>query len=200
MPKAAAPQRDFDARYYDRYYRNKKTRVTSPREVEALGRFVCSYLAYMGQPVRRVLDAGCGLGYWRNVVALHYPRARYTGIERSAYLCRELGWTQASIAEYRGRGTFDLVICQGVLQYLDDREAGAAIENLARLSRGALYLEALTAEDWRDHCDRRCTDGAVHLRKDAWYRTRLLRHFRACGGGVFLHKDAAPVLFTLETV
>ena len=51
-----------------------------------------------------------------------------------------------------------------------------------------------------DHCDQRCTDGAVHLRKDAWYRTRLLRHFRACGGGVFLHKDAAPVLFTLETV
>ena len=150
--------------------------------------------------MRRVLDAGCGLGYWRAVIAEHYPRARYTGIERSEYLCRELGWTHASVADYRGRGRFDLVICQGVLQYLDEREAAAAIENLARLCSGALYLEALTSEDWRDHCDRRCTDGAVHLRKDGWYRTRLSRHFRACGGGLFLHRDAAPVLFTLESV
>jgi SAM-dependent methyltransferase len=200
MSKPQKPGPQFDARYYDRYYRSKRTRVTSPREIQTLGRFVCGYLGYMGLPVRRVLDAGCGLGYWRSVVAQHYPRARYTGIELSEYLCRELGWTQASIAEYRGRGSFDLVICQGVLQYLNDRDAAAAIENLGRLCRGALYLEALTAEDWRDHCDRDCTDGAVHLRKDVWYRTRLLRHFRACGGGVFLHKDAAPVLFTLETV
>jgi SAM-dependent methyltransferase len=200
MSKPNKSGTQFDARYYDRYYRSKRTRVTSPREIATLGRFVCGYLAYLDLPVRRVLDAGCGLGYWRNVIAEHYPRARYTGIELSEYLCRELGWTQASIADYRGRGTFDLVICQGVLQYLNEREAAAAIENLARLCRGALYLEALTSEDWRDHCDRSCTDGAVHLRNDAWYRTRLLRHFRACGGGVFLHKEAAPVLFTLETV
>src|SRR4051794_10443229 len=120
----------FDKRYYDRYYRGRKTRVTSAAEVQKLGHFVCSYLAYLGQPVRRVLDAGCGLGYWQRVIAAHYPRASYTGIEASEYLCEELGWTHASIADYPGRGRFDLVVCQGVLQYLDDRSAAAAIRNL----------------------------------------------------------------------
>ena len=198
MPKPAL--RAFDKRYYDRYYRSRKTRVTSEREVQALGRFVCAYLAYVGQPVRRVLDAGCGLGYWKRVIAQHYPRASYTGIEASEYLCRELGWTQASVADYKGRGRFDLVVCQGVLQYLDDQQAAAAIDNLGRLCRGALYLEALTTEDWQEHCDRRCTDGRVHLRNGSWYRKHLRAHFRACGGGLFLHRDAQVVLYSLESL
>jgi SAM-dependent methyltransferase len=188
----------FDQRYYDRYYRNRKTRVQSAREVAKLGRFVCGYLAHLGQPVRSVLDAGCGLGYWRQVIAEHYPRARYTGIEVSEYLCGKLGWTQASVVDYSPKGRFDLVICQGVLQYLDAKSADAALQNLGRLCKGALYLEALTTEDWRDNCDRRATDGAVHLRSADWYRTRLSRRFRACGGGVYLHRDASAVLYALE--
>jgi SAM-dependent methyltransferase len=190
----------FDKRYYDRFYRDARTRVTTQREVEVLGRFVCGYLAHLGQPVKRVLDAGCGLGYWRNVIAAHHPRASYTGIEFSEYLCRELGWTHASIASYRPRGKFDLIVCQGVLQYLTDIEAEAAIRNLARLCRGALYLEVLTREDWRDNCDRRATDGSVHLRPVSWYRQRLSRNFRACGGGVYVHRDAETVLYALETL
>src|SRR5262245_47246847 len=126
-----AEDRDrFDRNYYDRFYRNPRTRVTSEREVERLGRFVCSYLAPLDVPVQRVLDAGCGLGYWRAVVAKHYPRASYQGIEVSSYLCQEFGWVQASIADYRPRGRFDLVICQGVLQYLTASQAEAAIDNL----------------------------------------------------------------------
>jgi hypothetical protein len=56
----------------------------------------------------------------------------------------------------------------------------------------------LTAEDWRDNCDRRATDGNVHLRPARWYRRRLERHFRVCGGGVFLHRDSGAVLYALE--
>jgi SAM-dependent methyltransferase len=188
----------FDERYYDRYYRNRRTRVQSAREIAVLGRFACAYLAHLGQPVRRVLDAGCGLGHWRAVIAEHHPRARYTGIEVSEYLCGQLGWTRGSVVDYRPRGRFDLVICQGVLQYLGDREAAIAIANLGRLSRGALYLEALTAEDWRDNCDRRATDGRVHLRAAVWYRKRLARDFHACGGGLYLHRDSDAVLYALE--
>jgi SAM-dependent methyltransferase len=188
----------FDKRYYDRFYRNPRTRVSSIRNTRKLGRFVCGYLDYLELPVRRVLDAGCGLGRWRGVIAEHYPRARYQGIEVSEYLCREYGWTQASIAHYRPRGRFDLVICQGVLQYLSDREARAALRNLGRLCRGALYLEALTREDRRDACDLRATDLRVYLRPAAFYRRALARDFRACGGGVFLHRDAGAVLYALE--
>jgi SAM-dependent methyltransferase len=159
---------------------------------------VCSYVDYLGLPVRHVLDAGCGLGRWRGVIAEHHPSARYTGIEVSEYLCAELGWTRASIAEYRPRARYDLVICQGVLQYLDDREADAALDNLAQLCRGVLYLEALTAEDWRDACDQRATDGAVHRRPAAFYRERLAKRFVALGGGLFVHEDAGIVLYALE--
>ena len=188
----------FDERYYDRYYRDRRTRVQSAREIAVLGRFVCAYLAHLGRPVRRVLDAGCGLGHWRAVIAEQHPRARYTGIEVSEYLCEQLGWTRASVADYRSHGRFDLVICQGVLQYLGDREAAAAISNLGRLCRGALYLEALTVEDWRHNCDRRATDGRVHLRAAEWYRKRLARDFCACGGGLYLHRDSDTVLYALE--
>jgi len=188
----------FDKRYYDRFYRNPRTRVSSIRNTPKLGRFVCGYLDYLEFPVRRVLDAGCGLGRWRGVIAEHYPRARYQGIEVSEYLCREYGWTQASIAAYRPRGRFDLVICQGVLQYLPEREARAALRNLGRVCRGALYLEALTLEDRRDACDLRATDLRVYLRPAAFYRRALARDFRACGGGVFLHRDAGAVLYALE--
>lgn len=190
----------FDKAYYDRYYRNQRTRVSSAAQVATLGRLVCAYLAHLKQPVRRVLDAGCGLGYWRDVIAEHHPRASYTGIEVSEYLCREYGWTNASIAGYRPRGRFDLVICQGVLQYLARDEADAALQNLGELCRGVLYLEALTREDWRENCDRSCTDGAVHLRSASWYRRRLARNFRPLGGGLFLHRDAGTVLFALESL
>ena len=102
------------------------------------------------------------------------------------------------MVDYRTRHAFDLVICQGVLQYLDDRDARAAIANLASLSRGAVYLEALTTADWEDNCDRRTTDGGVHLRSGSWYRRQLSRYFRNCGGGLFLATTAQATLFELE--
>jgi len=98
-----------------------------------------------------------------------------------------------------GRATFDLVICQGVLQYLDDRTAARALANLARWTDGVLFLEALTRRDWRENCDRERTDGDVHLRDGAWYRRRLARHFQRCGGGVFVARAAGCSLFELES-
>ncbi|MFN9706525.1 MAG: class I SAM-dependent methyltransferase, partial [Planctomycetota bacterium] len=89
--------------------------------------------------------------------------------------------------------------CQGVLQYLDDRQATAALRNLARWSDGLLFLEALTALDWRERCDRERTDGDVRLREGAWYRRRLDRGFTALGGGVFAARRAGFPFFELET-
>ena len=189
----------FDAHYYTRFYRARGTRVSGLRETHKLANFVASYVDYLGIPVKRVLDAGCGLGRWQGPLAARYPRARYTGIEVSPYLCERHGWTRASIADYAPRGRFDLIVCQGVLQYLNDRDAARALDNLGRLCRGALYLEVLTAEDWRDACDQRATDGQVFRRPAAFYRQRLARHFVAVGGGLFVHRDAGVVLYALES-
>lgn len=192
------PVEAFNAAYYRRYYSDPRTRVRTAAANARLAGYVFGYLEHLGIPVRRVVDLGCGLGQWRRQVADHRPRAEYTGVEISPYLCEKFGWTRSSAAEFRGRGRYDLVLCQSVFQYLGDAEARSAVENIARLCRGAVYLEIITKGDWETHCDKRLTDGSVHLRESAWYRKLLGRHFRSAGGGLFIPKDSPVVLYDLE--
>lgn len=188
----------FDAAYYDRYYRNPKTRVETAQDRSARAAFVTAYLKHLRQPVRRILDIGCGLGYWRSPLRRSFPRASYRGVEPSTYLCERYGWEAGSVVDYAPRGRFDLVICQDVLQYLDARDAARAIGNLALLCRGVLYLQVTTAEDWRENCDRELTDGDVHLRPASWYRRRLKAGFVNAGGGMLVSRDSPVVLYALE--
>ena len=188
----------FDESYYRRHYTDPCTRVASPMELKVLADFVCTYLKHLKQPVRRVLDIGCGLGAWRKLLQRHYPRAGYTGVEISDYLCQRYGWQRGSVVDFRSATPFDLVICQGVLQYLSPLQATKAIENLATLCRGAMYLEVLTKEDWDYNCDRDRTDGNVFLRNGDWYRRRLARSFVNAGGGLFIHRQSTVTLYELE--
>lgn len=192
------PASKFNDAYYHRFYVNPATRVRANSGQTNLANFVFGYLSHLEIPVSRVLDLGCGLGQWQKELIRHYPRANYQGVEISPYLCEKLGWEQGSAATFKGRGTYDLVICQSVIQYLNDTEAEMAIANLARLCRGAVYLEIITDKDWHFHCDQTMTDGNVYLRKGAWYRERLEKYFRFAGGGIFLPQDSAAVLYELE--
>ena len=188
----------FDAQYYQRFYADAATRSVSGAEVSRQVAFVTAYLAHMNLPVRRVLDLGCGLGLMREPILAAYPAATYTGVEWSEHLCERLGWQHGSVVDFRARTPFDLVVCHDVLQYLDNAQAARAIENLATLCRGALYLGVLTHEDWEHNCDRARTDEQVHLRRAAWYRRKLAVDFRSAGGGVFLKHEAPVVLWELE--
>jgi SAM-dependent methyltransferase len=197
-PEKGVRPLSFNAGFYRRYYVDPRTRVASRADALKLGRFACAYVDYLGFRVRRVLDAGCGLGHFRTPVREIFPGARYVGLETSEYLCRRHGWLQASVADYAPRQAFDLVFCHDVLQYLDDRTAARAIANVGRLSRGALYFSVLTAGDWRRNADRGRTDSGVHLRSAGWYRVRLLRHFRHLGGGILVRRGFDPLLWELE--
>jgi SAM-dependent methyltransferase len=188
----------FDADFYRRYYVDPATRVASRADAEKLGNAFCAQLAYLGVPVTRVLDAGCGLGHLRRPVRRFFSEATYVGLETSEWLCRRYGWTQGTLQAYRPRQSFDLVICHDVLQYLDDRSAAKAMANLARLSRAALYFSVLTLEDWRRAADRSRTDREVKLRPAEWYRTRLGRAFHPVGGGLLLRRGMRPLLWELE--
>lgn len=188
----------FDSAYFRKYYLNAATRVTTPAEMRGRALLIAAILRHARIPVRKILDAGCGIGLLRKAFAATLPRARYAGLEASDYLCARYGWTKGSVVDYQPRVPGDLVVCYDVLQYLDDRNAAKAIANLARLSRGAVYVSALTREDWRDNCDQSRTDRAVHLRSGEWYRRRLRRHFRHLGFGVWLHKDATAILWDME--
>ena len=137
-------RRVFDKAYYDRFYGDADTCVTDAEITGRLGAFVCSYLENLDVKVSRVLDIGCGTGLWRDVISEHFPEADYTGVEVSDYLCRAHGWRRGSVVDFRARGAFDLVICQGVLQYLNERDAREAIVNLDRLCKGALLLQLET--------------------------------------------------------
>lgn len=198
------PKSRFDADYYRRFYGDPKTRVVNAAAVARLAGFVAGYLRYLDVPVRSILDIGCGLGHWRTAARRLWPRARYHGVEYSEHLCARFGWTQGSVVDFaperlRPDGQFDLIVCQGVLQYLEAEAARQALANLGRWCRGALYLEALTTRDWRENCDRGRTDGQVHLRSGAWYRTALRRDFVPAGGGVFLPRRGGVTLFELES-
>ena len=198
-----APGDRFDAYYYRRFYSDPRTRVSDLAAVRRLAAFVASYLRCLGVPVRSILDLGCGLGHWRTAAKVQWPRARHHGVEYSEAMCERFGWARGSIVDFdattlRRDGTFDLVVCRSVLQYLGDREAAAAIDNLGQWCGGALYLEALTELDWAENCDQDRTDGAVHLRSGAWYRQRLGKYFVDCGGGVFCSRNAGVTLFELE--
>ncbi len=202
-PASPAPGEAFDRQYYERFYGDPASRVSDLAAVRTLAGLVAAWLRYLELPVRHVLDVGCGLGHWRQATAELWPGAKYHGVEFSEHLCERFGWTHGSIvtldpARQLGRATFDLVVCQGVLQYLDARAAARALANLARWTDGALFLEALTRRDWRQNCDRTRSDGDVHLRDGTWYRRRLARHFQACGGGVFVNRRAGCTLFELE--
>jgi trans-aconitate methyltransferase len=188
----------FDSAYFRKYYFDAATRVTTAADMRGRAQLIAAVLRQAGIPVRRILDAGCGIGLLREAFAAAIPRARYEGLEASDYLCTRYQWTKGSVVDFAPRSPSDLVVCYDVLQYLGDRDAARAIANLAKLSRAAIYVSALTREDWRANCDRTRTDRAVHLRSGDWYRRRLRKRFNYVGLGVWLRKDVDAILWDLE--
>ena len=188
----------FDSAYFRKFYFDAATRVTTAAEMRDRAQLIAAILRHAGIPVRSILDAGCGTGLLRKPFATTMPRARYEGLEASNYLCARYQWTKGSVVDFAPRSARDLLICYDVLQYLDDRDAARAIANLAKLTSAALYISALTREDWRENCDRTRTDRAVHLRPGDWYRRRLRRRFKYLGFGVWLRKDVTAILWDME--
>ena len=188
----------FDSAYFRKYYFNAATRVTTAAEMRRRAQLIAAVVRQAGIPVRTILDAGCGVGLLRKPFAAALPRARYQGLEASEYLCARYRWTQGSVVDFAPRTPSDLVICYDVLQYLDDRAAARAIANLARLTRSALYVSALTEQDWRANCDRTRTDRSVHLRSADWYRRRLQKRFNYLGFGVWLRKNTTAIVWEME--
>lgn len=198
MPRSA-PER-FDASFYRRFYLNPGTRVVTRAEMTRRADLVAAFVRHGEYRVRTILDVGCGLGLMRSALLQHFPRARYTGLEVSQYLCERHGWQKGSAATFASARPFDLVVCYDVLQYLAAREAAAALRNLGRLCAGVLHFGVLTTEDWELHCDRTNTDRDVQLRPGSWYRRRLAPAFINAGSGMFVRRGAPIHLWELDQV
>jgi trans-aconitate methyltransferase len=66
----------FDAGYYFRFYENPRTRVATPAENARRAALIVAIVRQLELPVRRILDAGCGLGLLRAQLLQAFPKAR----------------------------------------------------------------------------------------------------------------------------
>ncbi len=198
MAPPSSPRDHFDEAYFHRYYEDPITRVQGPEEVGRLARAVCAFAAYWGLPLEDALDVGAGPGLWREALEREAPGIRYTGVDVSPVACKKYGHQLRDISRWRDRHRYDLLVCQGVLQYLDDEAAEAAIENLGAMASGLLYLEVLTRRDVQEVADLERSDTQVKLRAGSWYRQRLKRDFLTLGCGLFCARRAGALLYELE--
>ena len=186
---------EFDKEYYDRFYRNPLTQVASTTDAETQANFIYAYLQHLNLSINSVIDIGCGLGHLLTTVSKQFA-VNYLGFETSEYLCSKYGWSKGSAANIDCTPA-DLVICYDVVEYLDDADAAKALNNVAKLTKKALFFGALTKKDW-ELCDKDRTDDEVCLRTSNWYRKRLGPHFLSVGGGLFLKKPTDAVIWTLD--
>ena len=188
----------FDKAYYQRFYHDPRTAVTTRAEMRDRAALIAACVRYVDLPVKRILDAGCGVGLLRAPLLRRLPGAQYIGLEVSEYLCRRYGWRQGTLQTLNTAERYELVICYDVMQYLKPAEARRAIAKLAQVCRGALYFGALTSGDWKDNCDQARTDRIPGLRSAAWYRRELSRAFRPLGCGMWLRRGAPVTLWDLD--
>lgn len=187
----------FDDRYYGRFYGGDDA-VHDAQRIGHLAAAVHGMCAWWGVEPRSVLDVGAGLGLWRDWYRREHPDVKVVSVDISEHACRTWGHQRRDISVWAPRWPSDLVVCHGVLHYLDDAAAERAIENLARATRHVLYLEAPTALDLAEVVDPERTDMDVHGRSGRWYRTRLQKHFRQVGAGLWVKPDSV-VLYELES-
>jgi hypothetical protein len=187
----------FNREYFDRFYGSRRTRVHGAAEIGHLCRAVVELCAHFGGELESVLEVGAGPGLWRDWFRRHRPAVRYRSTDASAYACERYGHERRDIARWRSRERYDLVVCQGVLPYLDDEACAAAVANLAAMSRGFLYLEAPTARDLAEVCDEQ-SDFTMRGRRASFYRRLLAPHYLTLGCGLFYVRDGGIHFYELE--
>jgi hypothetical protein len=199
VPRAAAPDAQFDEAYYHRFYGQRRTRVQGPPEVARQCRAILAVARWQGIAVRSVTEIGAGTGLWRDWFARHQPAVRYVSTDVSRFACRQFGHRRLDIAAARLPGRFDLVVCQGVLPYLDEPGALRAIDHLAAMTGELLFLECQTERDLDEVCDLEVSDPALKRRPVAFYRDRLERHLIMLGLGLWAPRAASAGVYQLES-
>jgi hypothetical protein len=192
------PSDRFDAAYYRRHYQGPR-RAHGAAEVARLAGGICGLLDWYRVDLRAVLDVGAGPGFWRDWFKKHRPSVRYRSTDFSPYACQRYGHERRDISRWRSRERHDLIVCQSVVQYLDDAACAKALSNLGAMCRGFLYLETVTRRDLATVLDLERSDTDFVPRSGAWYRRRLARDFVQLGAGLWASKRCEVGFYELET-
>jgi SAM-dependent methyltransferase len=190
--------RRFDEAYYHRFYEDAATRVCSPEEHAHLCQFVFSFAYWNRLELKTVLDIGAGVGLWKKWIQKNTKGLKYTGTEVSQAMCKKHGFEHRDIARWRDRKRHDLIVCQGVLQYLPDPDVAPAIANIAAMAKGLVYLEVTTRADLRDNVDKTRTDADIYVRNGSYYRGIFNKHLITVGCGLYWPKDRPSPFYELE--
>ncbi len=188
----------FDAEYYRRFYLSPQTRIYDQERHATLVAATVHFCDWLGVHIRSVLDVGAGVGWWGQWFAEHRPDVRVVSTEFEAETCKTYGHVQADISKWRLDEQFDLVVCQGVLPYLEAADCKKAIANLGAMARGMMYLEAITKADTAGSVDPSLTDMRIHRRPGSWYRKALKPHFQQVGAGLWSKRGAGVIFYELE--
>ncbi|MCE9588351.1 MAG: class I SAM-dependent methyltransferase [Verrucomicrobia bacterium] len=203
MSKKSGPAR-YDRAYFDRWYRDPKTRVKSGaaiRRKAALTLSVAEY--YLERPVRTVLDVGCGEGNWFSALRTLRPKIRYTGVDASSYAVERFGKKRniqlgsfAALEEIGLSEEYDLIVCSDTLFYLPLGELEQGIASLAHRAAGVAFLELYTNED--SLVGDFPKEG---LQSRSFYMKMLARHgFLSVGSHCYLGPDMAERAMQMEKV
>jgi SAM-dependent methyltransferase len=194
--------RAYDRSYFDKWYRSPTHRVRTAAELTRLVTFVLATADYvLGRRVRTVLDVGAGEGNWLPVLRRLRPSVVYQGVDPSAYAVHRFGRRRnlllgdlASLDALPLSDSYDLVVANGMLNYVSADELRAGLPKLAARAGGMLYLEMFTAAD-----DIKGDTAFPEFRDAAWYR-RALRAagLTGCGLHCYLPRHEAWRLAELE--
>src|SRR4051812_29476109 len=87
-----APRKAYDRAYYDRWYRNPRTKIATAAGLRRKVHLAVSAAEFMlARPIESVLDVGCGEGSWRAPLLRLRPGIEYQGIEASDYVVSRFG-------------------------------------------------------------------------------------------------------------
>jgi SAM-dependent methyltransferase len=145
----------YDSAYFDRWYRDPRTRVTSERALDRKVHLAVSAAEYiLGRRVRRVLDVGCGEARWSVALKRIRRGIEYVGVESSDYAVHTFGSSRnvrqgsfGSLKTLRLRGPYDLIVCADMLQYVPTPDLAVGLREIRRLLGGVAYIEAYARED-----------------------------------------------------
>src|SRR6188508_1192390 len=89
MARAA---KSYDRAYFDRWYRDAAQAVIQREHLARRVRLAVAAAEWvLDRPIESVLDIGAGEGTWRAVLRRLRPRARYLGLDPSAYAVKRFG-------------------------------------------------------------------------------------------------------------